>query len=397
MKVTQAIKMAFSAITGNKLRAFLTMLGIIIGVLSVTLLISIVQGATEALTKEIEGIGGNKIVAEIYRSDRVFLSPEELRNLESEDSIAYVAPEVAGHYITATASGSSMEVTVRGVTDRSVTTDNLKVAKGRFISENDDEERLYVAVIGAGVAETLFGHQDVVGYTITLYDRSFDIIGVMVEKGSFSMDSNDESIYIPLSLGMRLMSRTGIDNFNVISSSMKSTSETMAVIDRFLASRVKSFSGYDGEIDKGYYVFNMGDILSAFRKIESIMSMVLGGIAGISLLVGGIGIMNIMLVSVTERTREIGIRKAIGAQHADIMIQFLVEAMTISLTGGIIGMLLASILLSIIGDIIKITLSLSFPVAALAIIFSISIGIIFGLYPANKAAKLKPIDALRYE
>lgn len=397
MKITQAIKMAFSAIAGNKMRAFLTMLGIIIGVLSVTLLISIVQGATGALTKEIEGIGGNKIMGSIYRYDGAFLQPEELLALEEEESIAYVAPEVTDSFISANAQGNSAEVDILAVTDRTAIVDHLQLDKGRFISKSDDEARLYVAVIGAGVADALFGHRDVIGYTITLYDRSFRVIGVLVEKGRFSMDSNDENVYIPISIGMRLTSSSGVSEFSVVSSSMETSRDAMAAIDRFLAGRIKSYRLYDGDFDKGYYLFNMGDILSAFRKIENIMSMVLGGIAGISLLVGGIGIMNIMLVSVTERTREIGIRKAIGAQHTDIMIQFLVEAMTISLTGGIIGMLLASILLSIIGDIIKITLSLSLPVAALAIIFSISIGMIFGIYPANKAAKLRPIDALRYE
>ena len=219
----------------------------------------------------------------------------------------------------------------------------------------------------------------------------------MAEEGELSMDSGDSTIYIPLSVGMRLQSQNTIKVFNVTAADMHSADDAIDAIERFLSSRVRKITYPDGETDKGFFIFNMGDILSAFRKIESIMSMVLGGIAGISLLVGGIGIMNIMLVSVTERTREIGIRKAIGAQHADIMVQFLVEAMSISLTGGLIGMILASLSLGIIGDIIKIRLSLSFSVAAIAIIFSISIGMIFGLYPANKAARLKPIDALRHE
>jgi putative ABC transport system permease protein len=396
MKITQAIKMAFSAIAGNKMRSFLTMLGIIIGVLSVTLLISIVQGATGALTEEIEGIGGNRIIVEIYRGNN-FITQEDLRILEEEESIAYVAPEADGYEEPVTAQNKTLWAGVKAVTKNSYMVSNLELQTGRFISENDDDSRLYVAVVGSKVAEELFGHQNVVGYSINLYGRSFEIIGVMVEKGEFSMDSNDDTVYIPLSVGMRLQLRSNIRSFNVMSDSMHSSDEAIAAIERFLKARIKTYTTYDGDSDEGFFIFNMGDILSAFKEIESIMSMVLGGIAGISLLVGGIGIMNIMLVSVTERTREIGIRKAIGAQHTDIMIQFLVEAMSISLTGGVIGMLLASLLLGLIGDIIDIKLSLSFSVAALAIIFSISIGMIFGLYPANKAAKLKPIDALRYE
>ncbi|MDD4096081.1 MAG: ABC transporter permease [Oscillospiraceae bacterium] len=396
MKITQAIKMAFSAIAGNKMRSFLTMLGIIIGVLSVTLLISIVQGATGALTEEIEGIGGNRIIVEIYRGNN-FITQDDLRILEEEESIAYVAPEAEGYDEPVTAQNKTFLAGVKAVTQNSYMVSNLELQTGRFISENDDDSRLYVAVVGSKVAEELFGHQNVVGYSINLYGRSFEIIGVMVEKGEFSMDSNDDTVYIPLSVGMRLQLRSNIRSFNVMSDSMHSADDAIADIDRFLKARIKTYTTYEGDSDEGFFIFNMGDILSAFKEIESIMSMVLGGIAGISLLVGGIGIMNIMLVSVTERTREIGIRKAIGAQHTDIMIQFLVEAMSISLTGGVIGMLLASLLLGLIGDIIDIKLSLSFSVAALAIIFSISIGMIFGLYPANKAAKLKPIDALRYE
>ncbi len=396
MKITQAIKMAFSAIAGNKLRSFLTMLGIIIGVLSVTLLISIIQGATGALTKEIEGIGGKKIIVDVYRSSS-FLTQEDLRILEEEESIALVAPETEDYFVPVTAQNNNFETTVRAVTGSSYVVSNLELQTGRFISESDDDSRLYVAVVGSKVADELFGHRDVVGYSINLYNRSFEIIGVMVEKGEFSMDSNDDTVYIPLSIGLRLQHMNTIRQFNVMSDSMHSADEAIDAIERFLSARIKTYTFPDDISDTGYYIFNMGDILSAFKEIESIMSMVLGGIAGISLLVGGIGIMNIMLVSVTERTREIGIRKAIGAQHADIMIQFLVEAMSISLTGGLIGMLLASLLLGMIGDIIDIELSLSLSVAALAIIFSISIGMIFGLYPANKAAKLKPIDALRYE
>lgn len=395
MKITQAIKMAFSAIAGNKMRSFLTMLGIIIGVLSVTLLISIVQGATGALTDEIEGIGGNRIIVNIYRMNS-FITQEDLRILEEDESIAYVAPEAGGTEMV-TAQSNSFEAGINAVTQNSYQVSNMEVASGRFISENDNESRLYVAVVGSKVADELFGHQNVVGYSINMYGRSFEIIGVMVEKGELSMDSNDDTVYIPLSVGMRLQLRNNIQSFNVMSDSMHGADEAIAAIDHFLSARIKTYTYPDGETDKGFFIFNMGDILSAFKQIESIMSMVLGGIAGISLLVGGIGIMNIMLVSVTERTREIGIRKAIGAQHTDIMIQFLVEAMSISLTGGLIGMLLASLSLGIIGDIINIKLSLSLSVAALAIIFSISIGMIFGLYPANKAAKLKPIDALRYE
>jgi putative ABC transport system permease protein len=225
--------------------------------------------------------------------------------------------------------------------------------------------------------------------------RTFDIIGVLEEDGTVSMNSQDSTCYIPISTASRLLGQTSIRSFNATTTSVEEIDQGRQTLENFLGGKIKSSSA-DAE-DKGYTIFNMGDLLSAFDSVMTTMSLLLGGIASISLIVGGIGIMNIMLVSVTERTREIGIRKAIGAQHSDILIQFLIEAVAISITGGVIGMLLGAGLLQVLSGIMDMTLKLSVSVSALALGFSLAIGVIFGIYPANKAAKLKPIDALRYE
>lgn len=394
MKITQAIKMAFAAIVSNKMRSFLTMLGIIIGVLSVTLLVSIVQGATDSVSAQLEALGGNKLIVNITSPKPVYITLEDLEGLQDRDGIALIAPMISGAD-TATAEGNSSEASISGVTENTVPVDGASVASGRFIQGSDNENRLNVAVVGVNIANDLFGNTDVVGSSFTMLGRSFEIVGVLEEQGEFSMNSQDSTVYIPITTASRLLRQTSILAFHATVSSVSAIDEGRSALENFLEKKVKPVSSDSGE--KGYLIFNMGDIISAFNSVMDTMSVLLGGIAGISLIVGGIGIMNIMLVSVTERTREIGIRKAIGAQRSDILVQFLIEAAAISVTGGIIGMILAALLLEVLSGIMKLNLQLSVPISAIALAFSLVIGLVFGLYPANKAAALKPIDALRYE
>jgi putative ABC transport system permease protein len=394
MKITQAIKMAFSAILSNKMRSFLTMLGIIIGVLSVTLLVGIVQGASDSVTAQIEGLGGSKLIAAVTSPKASYITLEDLAALENHDGVALIAPTISG-YDTAKAEGNSSSADISGVTENTLAVDGVTVTDGRFIQANDNELRLNVAVVGVKIARDLYGHTDVVGSRFTLLGRTFEIVGVLKEDGSSSLSSEDSKIYIPIKTASRLMKQTSILSFNASAVSPDRVDEAKASIDKFLTQKVRPMSS-DSE-DKGFTIFNMGDVLSAFNSVMSTMSLLLGGIAGISLVVGGIGIMNIMLVSVTERTREIGIRKAIGAKHTDILIQFLIEAVAISVTGGLIGMLLGALFLQLLSGIMDMSLHMSVSVSALALGFSLAIGVIFGIYPANKAARLKPIDALRYE
>lgn len=394
MKLTQAIKMAFSAILSNKMRSFLTMLGIIIGVLSVTLLVGIVQGATDSVTVQLEGLGGNKLMVSITSPKATYITLEDLTNLQNKNGIGLVAPTISGRD-TAKTNGKTSTASISGVTENSLIVGGVTVINGRFIQESDNENRLNVAVVGAKIAKDLFGHLDVVGSTYTMLGRTFEIVGVLKEDGATSMSSQDSTVYIPINTASRLMNQTSIRSFDAATISSSTVEQAKLALENFLGTKIKVNS--DDAEDKGYSIFNMGDILSAFDSIMGTMSVLLGGIASISLVVGGIGIMNIMLVSVTERTREIGIRKAIGAKHADILVQFLIEAVAISITGGVIGMLLGAGLLSVIGSIMDLQLQLSVSVSALALGFSLAIGVIFGIYPANKAAKLRPIDALRYE
>jgi len=394
MKITQAIKMAFSAIFSNKMRSFLTMLGIIIGVLSVTLLVGIVQGASDSVSSQIESLGGNKLMVTVSSRKPSYITLADLAELENHDGIARIAPSISGSD-TAKAEGNSSDAAIKGVTANSVQVDGITVESGRFIRSSDNEKRLDIAVVGVKIAKDLFGHTDVIGSSFTMLGRSFEIVGVLKEEGTVSMSSDDSTVYIPIETASRLLRQTSVTSFNAAAASVAEMDAARASLENFLAQKVKPAAS-DSE-DKGYTVFNMGDVLSAFNSVMNTMSVLLGGIASISLIVGGIGIMNIMLVSVSERTREIGIRKAVGAQHSDIMIQFLIEAVTISVTGGLIGMLLGAGILQVLSGIMNLDLHLSVSVSALALGFSLAIGVIFGIYPANKAAKLKPIDALRYE
>lgn len=397
MKWTQAMKMAFSAILSNKMRSFLTMLGIIIGVLSVSLLVSLVQGATDSVTAQFQELGGNKLMVSISGRDARsnFITAEDLKGIENKDGIEMIAPSHNGSG-TAIFENNSSSVSIAGVTASYESVEAVKLSSGSFIKESDDENRLNVAVVGTQVAKDLFGHTAVIGNSFSMLGRSFQIIGVLEENGSTSYMSNDDIVYIPFSLASRLLKITGIYSFTVSTESVDSVDQARVAVEKFLDERIKTASVLDEDLE-AYSILNMGDILSAVDQVMGTMTMLLGGIAGISLLVGGIGIMNIMLVSVTERTKEIGIRKAIGAKYGDIMSQFLIESMAISVTGGLIGLFFGALLLQLFSRLMDMPISLSPGVSALALLFSLGIGVIFGIYPANKAAKLKPIDALRYE
>ena len=388
MKLRQSFKMAISAVFSNKMRSFLTMLGIIIGVLSVTLLISIVQSGTGTITDAMSTLGGDQITVTISNSDKRLLY-YELDELRANENITAVVPYISGRSV-AKAGSSSKDITVYGVTKEYFAVNDLKLTKGRFLSELDREYSLQVCVIGAEVEKELFGNTNAVDRTVRIQGKDFRIVGVLEEEDEYAMNSSNERVFIPLTNAQRIFRQMGITNIILTSQSK----ETLRRAQSFTADFLKSkFSEKDS-----YTIINMSDIMDIMGTVMNTLSLMLGGIAGISLLVGGIGIMNIMLVSVTERTREIGIRKAIGAQRSDITIQFMIESIFISLMGGIIGMVLSIIILSVLNVFVtEVTFVISPSVALLALSFSIAVGLIFGIYPANKAAKLKPINALRYE
>ena len=387
MKIGQAVKMAISSIRSNKMRSFLTMLGIIIGVMSVVLLVSLVQGATGSITSELDSLGGNQLTVSIVNPDTT-LTLKEVNSLEDKEEIIRVAAYNSGSG-TAKAEGNSSDVSITGITENYTDFTELNLLSGRSILEIDNEYRLNVCVIGNSVAMDLFGNTNVVGSKIRLSGKDYLIVGVLEEQGASMLNSTDTTIYIPFTNAQRLLYSTGVSSFYVASDA-----ETLDAAEEVLDTYLLEKTG-----DSDYFsIINMASIQDTINTVLNTMSLLLAGIAGISLVVGGIGIMNIMLVSVTERTKEIGVRKAIGAQKRDIVVQFMIESVTLSLMGGIIGMVLSIGILSLVTALLEgYTFSVSFSVAAIALGFSIAVGLIFGIYPANKAAKLKPIDALRHE
>ncbi len=388
MKFAQAFKMAFSAILANKMRSFLTMLGIIIGVFSVTALITVGQGTNTFVTSSVQGLGSNMLIGIITANKPYELTLDDLNGLKGVGGIADVSPLISAN-TKAKAGTNTYDTNVEGAAPGYDAIRSLSVASGRFLTQSDLDRRGAVAVLGTELAEELFGTRDVVGNSITLLGRDFLVVGVLEEKGSSMGMSNDNRAVIPFTTAQRLMKRMKINQIFASTTSAETVKSAESELTRFLQRR------FPNEDD--YRVFNQTDILGVLNTITGTLTAVLGGIAGISLLVGGIGIMNIMLVSVSERTREIGIRKAIGAQRSDIMLQFLIEAVVISITGGLIGLYFGYLGTIVMSHFFNMALTITPGIAALGLSFSIGVGVVFGSYPANRASKLRPIEALRYE
>lgn len=387
MKFTQALKMAVSSVRSNKMRSFLTMLGIIIGVMAVTLLVSLVQGATNTITDELSGLGGSNLTCMVTKNTPR-ISLEEVMALQEKDEIGLVSVYNSGKG-SATAAGNQEDVSIIGMNQNYQILNSVKVESGRYLTDMEGEYRLSNCLVGAGVASNLFGTREVLGETIRVNGKDFRIVGILEKNGTNVMNSTDLNVYIPFETAQRLLKQSGIVSFDASAADSSQIEKAEKTLNSFLKGKV----GKDN-----YSVLNMGSIIEMIENVYNVLGYLLGGIGGIALLVGGIGIMNIMLVSVTERTKEIGIRKAIGAQKGDIIVQFLIESVVLSLMGGFIGILFSAGILGIVnlfasGYHFAITLS----VALVAVGFSVGVGILFGIYPANKAAKLKPIDALRFE
>ncbi|MFQ5855628.1 MAG: ABC transporter permease [Anaerolineae bacterium] len=415
MNVVESIRVALGGLAANKLRSVLTMLGIIIGVGAVIALLAIGQGAGAAITSEIQGIGSNLIIiipGSIEQGGRPAQALGTAASLTLEDAYALADPRNVPHaagvapILTRRAQvvygGANVNTEIYGATPPYQRVRNWNLAQGRFISQTDLDILARVAVLGKLPAEELFGGADPIGQVIRIQQVPFRVIGVLEERGSggFFGFTEDDRIMIPITtaqsklVGARSV-RGGDRLVSVINVSATSETDIDRAIEEITLTLRRRHDIEFGEDD--FSIFTQQDLLGAFDQITTILTLFLAAIAAISLLVGGIGIMNIMLVSVTERTREIGIRKAVGARRRDILVQFLIEAVVLSVFGGVIGILLGAGIAQIVNSFDVITTVLSPQAVTLAVGFSIAVGLFFGIYPAWRAAQLNPIEALRYE
>ncbi len=401
MTLLENFKMALDSIRSNKMRSFLTMLGIIIGISSVITILSLGAGGKNTITGEFEKIGASTLSIKIdsqKASNSDYFTLEDVRTLtERGSSIKYVSPGVNKQGNATSQSKAKRAVITGGSVDLKYI-QNTEILYGRFFNEREYAEGKPVIVIDEIAAKDLFGYKDVVGKSINLGNRNsskkVEIIGV--SKSSDLMFGGNENMPVfvmtPITFLMQLYPNDFvIDNITISATSKEKIEQAGNEALNILESR----HGNRGR--EVYKAENLMKQLDQINQVMDIFTAFIGAVAAISLLVGGIGVMNIMLVSVTERTREIGIRKAIGATTNAILLQFLTESVIISLVGGIIGMILGIVGASVIGSFAKITPSVSFKDVIMVIIFSSAVGIFFGIYPARKAAKLNPIDALRYE
>jgi putative ABC transport system permease protein len=423
MSIAQALLEALESLNGNKMRSGLTVLGIVIGVAAVIAMLAVGNGAQASITGSISSIGTNLLF--VFRGAQDGpgggggpggppgrSSSSNTRPLTMADAAAIADPFAAPHVeavapiiqgnATLTYGGEKTSTQISGVTADYKSVRNMELSEGEFINAEHVLGRMSVVALGPDAADTLFGrHDGVIGETIRIEGQPFRVIGVLVSKGGGSMGSEDNAAYMPFTTAQaRLIKHGSRDEVDVIFA-QATTAETVKQaadeISNILRQRHRTPIGQDD-----FTVFSQEDFLQTFQTITGVLTIFLGGIAGISLLVGGIGIMNIMLVSVTERTREIGLRKALGARKKDILLQFLTESSLLSLIGGIIGIMFGWLIAFTVGKVAAAMDTVFIPIVGtdaiiLSTSFSAAIGLFFGIYPASRAASLEPVEALRYE
>ncbi len=405
MLFSESFQMALTSLYANKMRSLLTMLGIIIGVGAVIALVSVGMGVRSNVTSSIASLGSNMLIVSPGSSNRggVRGAAGSMQTLKYDDAkaikdkiknIDYVSPSVSSSY-QVVYGNNNWNTSVQGVTPEFMSIRSLSIGYGSFVSTDDMNKRNRVAVIGTTVASNLFAKDNPVGKNIRINNQPYKVIGLLESKGQSSVGQDqDDVIYIPLTTAQeRMLGITYVQSINVQVSSQEKMEQVQAEIENLLRSRHHIVAGKDDD----FHVRNLTSLMETVNQSTSMLTLLLGAIAGISLIVGGIGIMNIMMVSVTERTREIGIRKALGATFMNIMTQFLIESMVIGIIGGIIGIVFGCAASKVIAQLGDFTTVITIAPIIVSFIFSVGIGLFFGIYPARKAAKLDPIEALRYE
>jgi len=412
-KVYRLLIEALDSLNTNKMRSMLTILGIVIGVAAVIAMLSIGRGAEQSITSSIESIGTNLVYVTPGSSSEngvrnmagsaATLTIDDANQLAGLENVIVVAPQTES-FAQVVYQGQNTNTRLMGITSSYQDLGSMTLADGEFISDTDQANRSLVVVLGSSVAETLFGSTDgVVGQKVRINSQPFKVIGVLESKGGTGFMNQDDQVFVPLSTalyrltgGIRFRGSSVISQINIKASSSK-------VVDSVVEEVTQVMRALHGTVEEAddFTVTSQEATLQTATAITDTLSLFLGGIAGISLLVGGIGIMNIMLTTVTERTHEIGLRKAVGALRSDIMLQFLVESMVLSLLGGLIGVALGWGIASLMGNIqisgTTITPVVGLDSVLLATTFSMAVGLFFGIYPATRAARLQPVEALRYE
>ena len=403
--LNESIKMALEGMASNKLRTFLTLLGIIIGVGAVIAMVGLGLGVKENIKSNISRLGSNLLIitsggrtasgARIAAGEGARLTWDDALAIEKQvDGIAGITASVSSSY-QLVVGNQNWTSRVEGTTPANFTIQNYELNEGRFFSERDLASRNRVAIIGKTVADNLFPDGDPVGQMLRINKAPFQIIGLLKSKGQSGMGMDqDDIVFIPLTTAQnRMMGITHVQRITVQAENENVINDVQAETEQVLRTRHKI---KDGDYDD-FTVGNMAAIMETMMETANSITLLLGCIAAISLLVGGIGIMNIMLVSVTERTREIGIRKALGATYDNILLQFLIEAMVIGIFGGFLGVVVGVAASFGISYFAGWNTVVSWWAIIVAVVFSVGIGLFFGIYPARKAALLDPIDALRYE
>ncbi len=411
MNVIQSIIEALGSIGANKLRSSLTILGIVIGVAAVISMMAIGRGAQNQITSSINGMGTNLLTIQSGNfTAKVFnakaLTTDDVKALSdaaAAPDIAAVGAVVESRSMTVTSNGKSTSTEVQGVYSQNAQINNDTVSEGSYVTADQVKSMSAVAVIGQTTATNLFSATSgIVGKELRINGQIFKVVGVLKSKGGTSLGNQDDRVLIPITTAQRRLIRSNPSNrVNQILVSAK-TADTVTAAQDEITAILRSRHKLKAAASDDFSIMSQSSMVESASTVTGTLTMFLGGVAGISLLVGGIGIMNIMMVSVTERTREIGLRKALGARRLDILVQFLSESVLLSLIGGALGVALAEVICVIIVKVASssgtsLSPSIGLDSVLLATLFSSAVGILFGLYPSNRAASLQPVEALRYE